>query len=1338
MSTGTEPAAGGGTGRIITFYSYKGGTGRTMALANIGWILASRGLRVLTVDWDLEAPALSRYFRPFLPPDYLRSTEGVIDLIRRYSNAVLDEPAEGEGPDWYLDYARIQDYATRLEWDFGGPGRLEIMSAGRQDEVYSERLRSFDWWTFLREMRGAVLLRALAADMRADYDFVLIDSPAGLGPVPSLCTLSLPDEVVNCFRLNLQGIEGSAAVAESIARRGEPAPIRMLPVPMCVDPVDEDRVQPLRNLARFRFEGYPIGLDDESAEAYWTDVEVPYHPRYAAEETLAVFADPGGGEHVVLRSYEHLAAYLTSGLVDRLAPIAETERSRVLADFEVGTSKSPSEVLIGYAAVDRMWAEWLQAILTLAGIRAAYREIGDHLGPQRAAEFADGVGRASRLLLLLSDDLMRSTSGVEAWKLGVDREWGGRRRFVQPIRTGQTQPTGPFADRPPIEIAGRSWQDVRTALFEALRIAEQPPVAAITAEPSLAPRYPGDRPSVWNVPVRSTRFIGRAQLLENLRDELSRRSGAVVLQALHGLGGVGKTVVAHEYASRFSADYDIVWWIPAEDPAEIPGHLDQLARAIGLPTASNVQDTAAEVIRALRENRPTSRWLLIFDNVEDPGHIRSYIPRGTGHVLVTSRSPAWSDLGRPIRVSVFSRAESVMLLRLMVDGLATEDADRIAAKLGDLPLAVEQAAAYLVAESASETPGSRQSVEDYLRLLDAEPQAALPTRREGDYPERAAAIWTVSLQRVRARDAAAAKLIELCSFFGPDRIPLSLLYGDVCVGILAEFDDEIAELRDRTLVEPKVRELTKYALLQEDTSDSGGPGVVSVHRLVQAVIRESLDPDAWEVNRAQVHLILAHGRPDDPADSHSWDRYRGIVPHLGPSKALLSEVAEVRLLVIDAVVYHRRRGDFDSSVQLADLAIEEWTRTSGPDHRLVLLMRYQRSIALRARGAHLEAYDENREVYERLKVVAGPDHTHTLVAANGLGSHHRTFGHYDEARALDQLTVNLTRQKLGDDHRLTLMAMNNLAVSLRLVGEFHEAEQLDKRIWEQRQATLPNDTYTLFSANNYGRDLREVGNFAYSRVVLKNALVDCRLVLGGEHAETLRTAKNLAVTLRKLGELAEARDLTTWAWEIYRRTVQADDLDFLACQLNLACDASAQDDDALAQRYAEKVLERYTELLGPTHAFTLACLNNLAIFLRRQRKYALALADSEAAVAGLHGTLGREHPYVFAAELNLANDLFALGEIEAALQLDQRTVSNFTRSLGQDHPDTLAASVNLSISRARVGDTAGAAALLQPTLARMVATLGAGHPSVLQVRTEEALPAALQTRFNCDIEPPPT
>src|SRR5688572_7237328 len=142
-TTGDVDADGG---RIITFYSYKGGTGRTMALANVAWILASNGHRVLVLDWDLESPGLHRYFRPFLPVDPdLRTSDGIIDLIRRYGDAVTREATYPSGDDWFTRLAQIQEVAQSLKWTFPGQGTIDFVPPGRQSKSYSEVVSTFDW-----------------------------------------------------------------------------------------------------------------------------------------------------------------------------------------------------------------------------------------------------------------------------------------------------------------------------------------------------------------------------------------------------------------------------------------------------------------------------------------------------------------------------------------------------------------------------------------------------------------------------------------------------------------------------------------------------------------------------------------------------------------------------------------------------------------------------------------------------------------------------------------------------------------------------------------------------------------------------------------------------------------------------------------------------------------------------------------------------------------------------------------------------------------------------------------------------------------------------------------
>ena len=206
------------------------------------------------------------------------------------------------------------------------------------------------------------------------------------------------------------------------------------------------------------------------------------------------------------------------------------------------------------------------------------------------------------------------------------------------------------------------------------------------------PGFAGRRPAVWRVPPRNPRFTGRDGMLAELRRRLRAGEAALVVQALYGLGGVGKTQLAIEYAHRFAADYDLVWWIDAEQPVLIPDQLAGLAARLDLPAGPTV---AATVDRLLAELGGRDRWLLIFDNAERPQDIADYRPGGAGHVLITSRSPGWGALGGRLEVDVLARAETVALLRARIPALGEELADKLAAELGDLPLAAAQAAGYL-------------------------------------------------------------------------------------------------------------------------------------------------------------------------------------------------------------------------------------------------------------------------------------------------------------------------------------------------------------------------------------------------------------------------------------------------------------------------------------------------------------------------------------------------------------------------------------------------------------------------------------------------------------------
>jgi len=202
---------------------------------------------------------------------------------------------------------------------------------------------------------------------------------------------------------------------------------------------------------------------------------------------------------------------------------------------------------------------------------------------------------------------------------------------------------------------------------------------------SIAPRLPGSLPQIWNVQQRNPAFIGRDTALVELRDQLLA-GGTAVARALHGMGGVGKTQLAVEYAYLFSGTYDLVWWIAAERTELIAAQLADLGVKAGVAVDS--AEIPAAVSALYSDLRRRDSWLLIFDNAEDPRALQQWLPGGSGHVLITSRNPNWGEIAAPVNVAVFASEESVTLLRRRVPSISAADAGHIAVELGNFPLAL--------------------------------------------------------------------------------------------------------------------------------------------------------------------------------------------------------------------------------------------------------------------------------------------------------------------------------------------------------------------------------------------------------------------------------------------------------------------------------------------------------------------------------------------------------------------------------------------------------------------------------------------------------------------------
>ncbi|WP_338675659.1 FxSxx-COOH system tetratricopeptide repeat protein [Streptomyces sp. SCSIO 30461] len=1300
-------------GRIVTFYSYKGGTGRTMAMANTAWILAANGKRVLALDWDLEAPGLHRFFHPFLDPSTLGATTGVIDLITEYAWAATSPVQRPD--DWHRDYARIQPHAVSLTpenlgWEFPDGGTLDFVSAGKQNREYSATVSTFDWDNFYDRLGGGHFFDALRDDMKANYDYVLIDSRTGLSDIADICTVHLPDVLVDCFTLSDQSIDGAAAVARQIDERYGGRGIRILPVPMRIDEGEKEKADAGRVLARLKFDRFPTGLSGDELTSYWGAVEIPYRPYYAYEETLATFGDETGLTNSLLSAFERLTSVITEGRVTGMPAVGEDVRLRIRDAFTRRRPALPADLFLSYVAENRMWADWIESVLARAGFRVVPRDVSAEPSPEdSAAQLAE---TAARTVVLLSSAYLKSARAMAVWERAASEDPGGGRRHLLPVRVGDVRLTTPYIDRNPVDLFRLDEVRATTALLRAL----DRPVQLVDGV-SPGPRFPGTVPKIWNAPPRNPGFTGRSVVLERMRDQLGGGM-AVVLpqpQTLYGLGGVGKTQVALEYVHRFMADYDLVWWISSEQPDDVIAGLAELAVRLGAQGGEDMAAASQEAVDLLRRGVPSARWLLVFDNADDPEQLKRFFPTG-GHILVTSRNQTWSQYGDALPVDVFLREESIEHLRRRAPGLTAQDADQVAGAVGDLPLAVEQAAAW-IAETA--TP-----VTAYLERLSQQASSVLALNQPAGYPEPVAATWNVSIERLKERSPAAVRLLQLCAFFAPEPISANLLYSKEMIEALKPYD---ASLQEKLVLGRVIREIGRFALAKVDQVSNS----IQVHRLVQAVIRSQLSEQEQMDARHAVHRILAGARPDDdePIDNpETWPRFATIWPHLAHSEARYCKEPETRRLLIDRVRYLWKRGDWQTAGELAEDLRDSWREMLGNDDLQYLYLRFHLSNIFRSQGRYTDAKELDEVTLERQQAVLGQSHPHTYMTTSGLAMDLGALGEYGRAMELATEAHDGFSQIFHESHPRTLAAANNLALNLRMVGKYARARELDQDVFDRRTEVLgPEHPYTLSSATSLARDLREVGHYEDSVTLLARTYEVYKQTLGRAFPGTLAAAKSLAVSLRRAGRVEDARRLTTATRNRYRAKYTYAHPDSLACDLNLAADLFAAGEPVAARDLAQEVVDQYVEAPGAEHPYSLAAINNLGIYHWGCGNPDRAEELLRPTVREMSGILGPAHPHTLFCTINLANARADQGEFDEALVTERRTLGMLREVLGVHHPETLAVASNMAVTLGALGRKDEAAVLRAETVEELGRLLGDDH-NMTRIAREER-------RIHRDLEP---
>ncbi|MGW7529983.1 FxSxx-COOH system tetratricopeptide repeat protein [Streptomyces sp. NPDC054783] len=888
---------------------------------------------------------------------------------------------------------------------------------------------------------------------------------------------------------------------------------------------------------------------------------------------------------------------------------------------------------------------------------------------------------------------------------------------------GDNSQAPPDADstRPPMAFGpGGTWQEVfqsGNATATGGGIAVSGIYTSTVQLPPEALRQPADvdaPPGLDDLPHRPGHFVGRGSELDRL-DAALAVPGAALVQAVHGLGGIGKSTLAAYWAATRPHGRAPIRWITADSPAAVRQGLADLATALQ-PVLAKVLPDQALAEWGLQWLASHTDWLIVLDNVNDPAHIAALIARARGgRFLITSRlATVWSDAATLVRLDVLEPAESLALLtRIATSTGLRRDLDGAAdlcTELGHLPLAIEQAAAYL-AQNPLTTPRT------YLELLARDPAQMYRHGAATTPAERTIArVWNITLDRITDLQPEAADLLRTLAWYAPEHIPTTLAGGpsglpalDAALGLL-----------------------TAYNMITPDPDTK----TLAVHRLVQALTRT---PDPDDPHRTPT--LTARARDQAAANLHTalpttwdtpatWPTWRTLLPHID---ALTDHTTQDTDTAATADILNltgcflNNQGQPARAIRYHHRALADWVRVLGADHLDTLHSRSNLAYAYRSAGDLGRAIPLYEQTLTDAERVLGEDHPDTLIFRNNLAYAYQPAGDLGRAIPLFEQTLTDSERVLGEDHPSTLTVRDNLAYAYRSAGDLGRAIPLYKQNLTDRVRVLgENHPDTLNSRNNLAGAYRSAGDLGRAIPLFEQNLTDRVRVLGDDHPDTLASHSNLACAYESAGDPGRAIPLFEQALINAERVLGEDHPSTLTFRNNLAgaCQSAGHLDQAIP--LYKQNLSDAERVLGEDHPSTLGFRNNLAGAYQSAGDPDQAIPLYEQALTGRVRVLGEDHPSTLTSRNNLAYAYQSAGDLSRAIPLFEQTLANDERVLGEDHPDTLASRNNLAYAYDLAGDLTRAIPLFERTLTTAERVLGEGHPITVAVR--ENLTAAIDQR----------
>jgi Tfp pilus assembly protein PilF len=712
----------------------------------------------------------------------------------------------------------------------------------------------------------------------------------------------------------------------------------------------------------------------------------------------------------------------------------------------------------------------------------------------------DALIRAERVILLLSPDYLASPYCTAEWVNAMARDPLNRSGRLLIFRVKECAPTG--------LLAGLAYRDLLPLRDHASRLRDYVLAAVRKDRPRTAP-------DDFFIPARTVlhdrirevpNFTGRGPDLAALDRALRSGKTAVITQAaVQGLGGVGKSTLAIQYAWENRERYAGAWWLGADTQ---PGIVDGLVAlgAIFIPGLQEAKDRAEAARAALNfiaEGGFAKPWLLLYDNVEQPKALDGLLPRAGAHVLITTRFPDWKGRAAAVPLGVFAPGEAEQFLLDRTGRTDRQGAARLADDLGHLPLALDHAAAYCKRTGTS--------FDKYRELL---PELIKRAPKDADYPRSVYATFSLAIEHAAADCAEAEKLMGILAYFAPDDIPLSLIRADAMSEIAR--GEAVAALCEVSLLE---------------VENEGDQAAVSVHRLAQTVMRDRLAKrgEAEEVASLALTLVadaFPVGDGDkDPSDVRSWPLCAALRPRAlsalrsAPDNGSVTE--KTSRLLNQLAVYFLARAEHAEAEPLMRRALAIDEENLGPDHPSVAHDLNNLAALLKDTNRLAEAEPLMRRALAIDEQSFGADHPDVAIDLNNLAQLLQARNRLAEAEPLMRRALSIDEHSLGPDHPSVARDLNNLAGLLQATNRLAEAEPLMRRALAIDEQSLgPGHPSVAIRLNNLAGLLQATNRLAEAEPLMRRALDIFTASLGPDHPRTKTVAENYRILL---GEIEAAK-----------------------------------------------------------------------------------------------------------------------------------------------------------------------------------------------------------------------